>query len=168
MIFPVLPVFPVVLLIIGTVLICMEMFIPGFGICGISGILLVVISAVITVYSVPFGAFFVLAQISAIAIILYAVFQYAKRKQLYSKIILDETLAEDVHPIGDLEFFLGKEGVTRTPLRPFGEAIFNGIPLEVVTNGSYIAGNMRVKVTSIDGQRVIVSPVEVEKEKLLQ
>ena len=150
-------VLPILLLIIGTILICIEMFIPGFGICGISGILLVVASAVITVTSVPFGIFIVLAQISAIAVIIYVVFQYAKHKQLYSKIILDETLAEDVHPIGDLEYFIGKEGVTRTPLRPFGEAIFNGVPLEVVTNGSYIAENVRVKVTSVDGQRVIVT-----------
>ena len=155
-------VLPIILLVIGTILICIEMFMPGFGVWGISGIVLVVASVVITVATVPFGWFIVLAEITAVTVVLYAVFLYVRRKQLYRKIILDETLAEDVKLIGSLEFFLGKEGITRTPLRPFGEAIFNGIPLEVVSNGSYISENTCVKVTSLDGQRVIVVPIEKE------
>ncbi|MCL2699247.1 MAG: hypothetical protein FWE68_02955 [Defluviitaleaceae bacterium] len=150
---------PIILLILGTILICIEMFLPGFGICGIAGTALVIASGAITIATVPYGLFIVLAQVSAVAIVIYAAFVYAKRKQLHSKIILDETLAEDVNPIGGLEFFLGKEGVTRTPLRPFGEGVFNGASLQVVSDGSYIPENTRVKVTSVDGQRVLVAPV---------
>jgi len=152
---------PIVLMVAGTILVCIEMFMPGFGICGIAGLVLIATSIFITVTTVPFGALIVLAEISVIAVVLYAVFRYVKRKQFHGKLILDETLAEDVQPIGGLEFFLGKEGVTRTPLRPFGEAVFNGVALEVVSDGSYIAENMRVKVIAVDGARVVVEPCVV-------
>lgn len=151
---------PIVLLLIGAGLFCAEMFIPGFGVCGVTGIILVVISAVITIATVPAGLFIVLAEISVLAAVVAVIFNYIKRTQLHGKIVLDETLAEDAKAIGDPEYFLGKEGVAKTTLRPFGEAEFNGVTVEVVSDGKYIPINTRIKVTAVEGQRIIVQANE--------
>lgn len=145
------------LLFLGIMCLIAEMFIPGFGVCGISGIVLMIIAAVLAVFYVPYGWLFVSAETVLLAATVYTMFNYIKKKQLHGKLIMDETLNEDVPQIGDLNYFVGKEGVTKTPLRPFGEVDFNGVSIEVSSNGAYVEQGKPVKVTEVQKNKIIVT-----------
>ncbi|MDR2903962.1 MAG: NfeD family protein, partial [Clostridiales bacterium] len=74
-----------------------------------------------------------------------------------------ETLGEPRKDIGDLSYLLGKEGVSKTTLRPFGTVDFNGIAIEACSDGSYVPENNRVKVTEIKENTVIVRQCNTNK-----
>jgi membrane-bound ClpP family serine protease len=146
----------VALLIAGCGLLVVEMFVPGFGVFGISGIVMLVISAVITAVVVPFGIFILLGEAVVVGMVIYSVAVYIQRKQLHGKLILDETLGEVQKDIGDLSYFLGKEGISKTTLRPFGMADFNGIAVEVCSDGDYVPENKQIKVIGVKKNTIIV------------
>lgn len=147
----------VILLVLGILCLVAEMFIPGFGVCGISGVVLMIVSAALAVMYVPYGWMFVSLETVLLAVVVWFMFNFIKKKQLHGKLIMDETLNEDIPQIGDLHFFMGKEGITKTPLRPFGEVDFNGVSIEVSSNGAYIEQGRRVKVTELQKNKIIVT-----------
>ncbi len=149
----------VALIILGTLLIIAELFIPGFGICGIAGIIMVVISGLITV-TFPLGIFIVVGELLVIGIIVFSFFKYVRTRQLRGKLILDETLNYENNEFGDLEHFIGKEGLVKTPLRPFGIIDFNGTSVEVCSDGGFIKENTKVKVVEIRNQKIIVREIQ--------
>jgi len=52
---------------------------------------------------------------------------------------------------------LGRTGEATTPLRPAGTAIFDGEPVDVLTEGSFVAAGSRVAVVRVEGPRVFVA-----------
>jgi len=52
---------------------------------------------------------------------------------------------------------LGRTGEAATPLRPAGTAIFDGEPVDVLTEGSFVAAGSRVAVVRVEGPRVFVA-----------
>lgn len=150
------------LLLLGTILICVEMFIPGFGVCGISGLVLIALASIVTCFTIPLGPFIVLGELAILGVVVVVVFNYLKRKQLHGKIILDETLEYEKKDIGDLEYFIGKEGFTKTSLRPFGMADFNGITVEVCSDSVYIPEKTKIKVAEVSNRKIIVKQIELQ------
>ena len=59
----------------------------------------------------------------------------------------------------DLQFFVGKEGVAVTILRPAGTADFDGIKLDVVSEGQFLPAQTKVKIMRVEGRRIVVRPV---------
>lgn len=55
---------------------------------------------------------------------------------------------------------VGWQGVTRTPLRPMGKAVFGGQTLEVSSRGEFIDAGKPVEVCRIEGNRVLVRAKE--------
>jgi len=149
----------ILLLLIGAGLLCIEVTIPGFGICGISGIASVLASMIITIVTIPFGFFIVLIELILLALIFRIIWNYLKKKQLYGKLILNETLNSEEKEIGSLDYFMGKEGITKTPLKPFGMVDFNGVNLQVSSEGSYVQENRKIKVVEIKGGKIIVRQI---------
>jgi len=68
-------------------------------------------------------------------------------------------LAEDLPPL-DLASLVGKEGKTMTLLRPYGEVDFNGVRIEVSSNGPMIERGSRVRVIETQANKVVVSLVD--------
>lgn len=144
------------LLLLGAVLLIVEMFIPGFGVFGITGIILFIISSVISILYIPFGIFILLGELLLLTAILVVMLKFLKKRQFFGKIILDETLNEDTNEIGDPDLFIGKEGITKTPLKPFGFADFNGTVMEVTSDGQYISENIPVKIIEASKNKLVV------------
>lgn len=145
-----------ILLLIGIICLFTEVFIPGFGVFGITGIILTIISAVITVIFIPFGIIIVVSEIILLSLLMLIVLNYIKKHQLYGKIILDETLNYEKKEMGDLEYFLGKEGITKTPLKPFGNVDFNGVIIEAYSDGEYIQPHEKIKVINVHDNKIYV------------
>jgi membrane-bound serine protease (ClpP class) len=162
----------IVLFIAGIVLLALEIFvIPGFGITGISGIILIFLSIFLSL--TPGGPFFNYENIS-IAIVqltsalvgaLILVFLLAKflpKTNMFNKLILaDEEKAEQgfVSYPSEKEL-LGAEGIALTTLRPAGSAEFNGKRVDVVADWEYIEKGKKIKVLRVEGIKVVVKEVK--------
>lgn len=146
----------ITLLLIGIACLFIEVFVPGFGVFGISGIISIIVSSIITVIFIPFGIIIVVSEIIIIALLMIAILNYIKRHQLHGKIILDESLNYEKNEMGDLDYFVGKEGITKTPLKPFGNVDFNGVTIEAYSDGEYIQSHEKVKVINVHENKIYV------------
>lgn len=156
---------PIVLcFIIGVGLLVAEVFMPGFGVAGISGIVLEIISIVLTY--LKYGGLAALGLtvviLAVIGITISVSLRSATKGRLSkSRIILKdrETSAEGYLATADMEVFVGKEGEATTVLRPSGMADVEGIRLNVVSEGEYIPKGTKVRVVRVDGARVVVRAI---------
>ncbi|MEG2639365.1 MAG: NfeD family protein, partial [Clostridiales bacterium] len=85
-----------------------------------------------------------------------------KTRGIWKKFILhDKTDNESGYtsPNMDNMLYMGKEGVSLTPLRPAGEVDIEGNRVDVVTEGDFIEVGVKVLVTALDGTRIIVKRV---------
>ena len=145
----------VFLLVLAVVALLVEIFMPGTEVFGVVGIIALLVSAVLAVMFVPGGWFIVAGQAAALALFVRFFVRQIKKKQLQGKIILNETLAEDL-PAYELGGFVGKEGVTATVLRPYGEVDFDGVRIEASSGGLMIEKGTRVRAAAIRDSRLIV------------
>ncbi len=154
----------VVCFILGVGLLVLEAFMPGFGIAGISGILLEVIATALTWMSHgPMAALgMTLVILSLIAIAISMSLRSATNGRLSrSKMILKDTESNEAgyRSTQDMEVFLGKEGATTTVLRPAGIAEFDGVRLNVVSEGEFIQAGIAVRIVRVEGSKILVRPV---------
>ncbi len=59
-----------------------------------------------------------------------------------------------------LEQYVGQEGVSQTHLRPAGIAKIGSRRLDVVSEGTFIDKDRRVKVVAVEGNRMVVREIE--------
>lgn len=153
------------LLILGILLLTVEIFIPGFGIFGGLGIVSIIISIVLTAQNVFQGILMFLG----IAIILTTIFslliRWVAKKQFYSSLILRDTLQKQKPEYDDMDYFIGKVGVAATPLRPSGNVDFNGVRLDVLSNGSFIPAGQKVIVVQVSGNKIVVESFTQENQQ---
>ena len=150
----------VIVMVVGAGLLFAESIAPGFGVFGVSGIVLLIASTVLTLMYVEFGIILVACEFGIIGGGLYLFFRRAKKKLYGNQIILKETLKEDTAGMIDPTDYLGKTGITKTSLRPSGIAEIGGVSLEVVADGVYISENTRVIVKEISGNKLIVKQAD--------
>jgi membrane-bound ClpP family serine protease len=151
-----------VCLLVGFILVVVEMFHPGFGAPGITGGILLIVGVVLTAQSVT-EAFFLMSIILAIlCIVLVIVLQSATKGRLSKRLILRDEQKKETGYIGteDLEYFLGKEGIAATSLRPSGTADLDGVKMDVVTQGDFIEKGARIKIIKVQGRRIVVKAVK--------
>ena len=55
-----------------------------------------------------------------------------------------------------MEEFIGREGICKTDLRPFGSAEFNGIVLDVLSDDGYIKRNSLIKIIKFEDNKLYV------------
>lgn len=147
--------------VLGLGFLVAEVFMPGFGLPGISGIILELI-AIVLVY-LRFGGLaalgLTLIVLALVAIALSLALRSVKKGRLSksSMVLSDEETPEEGYvATKDMEVFLGREGVTTTVLRPTGMAEFDGVKLNVSADGEYIAKDEPVRVIRVEGARVVV------------
>ena len=161
----------ILMFIIGVTLIILEIFIiPGFGIAGISGIVLVFISLFLSlVGGDPFLDFEMVSnaiiQLSvslvAAVILILILAKFLPKTTIFNKFVLAVEEKKDAgfvsHSTSDE--LVGKEGVAITTLRPAGTAKINGNRVDVVSESEYIEKGQKIKVIAVEGIRVVVKEV---------
>lgn len=153
-----------VCVVAGLVLLVVEVFMPGFGIPGISGIVLLLISAVLLwIQAGPLAALGLIVVIVALVAILLSITLKSAANGRLSKspIILRESeRPEDGYlASNDMGVFIGREGETKTVLRPSGIADFDGVRLNVVSDGMYIKQGAKVRIERVEGSRIVVEEI---------
>ena len=148
-----------ILLLVGIGLLVFEMYIPGFGVPGIMGIGTLVLGFVLLRPTLEQGLvlFVILAAILCVALSICLI-TASKGRLAKSKLALnDVVIPEDAAETNDLNYFIGKEGVTHTALRPAGIGEFDGVKLNVVSDGEFIAQGKPIRVLSVTGNRILVA-----------
>jgi len=151
-------IFSIILFVIGVGLIIVEMLEPGFGFFGAFGIIALIACIFVTAETVAQGLtltaiFFVLL------LILLAIFLILVSKgKLPGKLVLKEaeTLDQGFSGTEDMAYLMGKSGIVVTTCRPVGNVDFDGVKLEVVTQGEFYDKGAKVEVVEIEGNRVVV------------
>lgn len=169
----------ILLFVLGLVLVGLEVFvIPGFGVCGISGVLLILTSLGLVAYGqwpqsseewVSFGnkiGPFGVSMLGSLCLVVVVV-RYLPHIPVLNRLMLRpaEDGDESVHggtdyPLNaELQALLGAIGVAATPLRPAGKTQFGDTYVDVVAEGGYIMPGTRVQVIEVEGNRVVVKEV---------
>lgn len=148
------------LFLVAIIILFVDIYLEGFGLLGVIGLIMAAVSLFISVAWVDFGIFIVLGKLGLMIPGTFLFYRFLRVRQMDGRLILNETLAEDVADVSGLEFFVGKEGTSQTPLRPHGKADFNGTAVEVYSQSKYIPAGKRVKVTEVRERKVYVALVE--------
>lgn len=153
----------IALFILGLSLMITEMIMPGFGIPGIIGIASLIGSVVLTLVAAPiYGIYIAIGIVGVVMLVFIIIRRWMINKQIYNKIILDDVGKTEKPEYEDLDYFVGKEGVTLTPLKPFGTVDFKGVRIESFSVGPYIEVGKKVKVIQIANQKIIVDCIKEE------
>ena len=148
-------------LLTGVALLVLEVFVPGFGLPGISGLILLTAGIVMTWMSYGMAACLAVTLISlALAGISISVSikSAASGKLSKSALILNDVTQSAEND--EVKAFLGREGITTTVLNPVGVAEFDGVRLNVLSEDSFLERGVRVKVSKVDGTRIIVREIK--------
>ncbi len=147
-----------VMMIVGFVLLVIEMYIPGFGLAGISGTALMA-GGIIMMRPSPLQAL-ILILISVVLLSIafsIAMYSISKGRLSRSKLVLNEALNQKPGSESeDLSYFVGKTGIAHTTLRPAGIAEFDGVKLNVVSDGEFVNSGDTVRVERAEGNRIVV------------
>ena len=145
-------------LIVGYILLVVEMCIPGFGAPGILGTILAVLG-IVTMQPSPMQALIVVVVYVALLCIALAIClrSAAKGRLSKSKLVLNEVAVQS--DANELSYFVGKLGSAHTPLRPAGIAEFDGVKLNVVSEGDFIEKGAPLRVDRVEGKRIIVAQI---------
>ncbi len=151
----------ILLIVAGMVALGVELFIiPGFGVVGILGIA-ALLGGVVSAW-MEFGAFWgvvtILCTLFGSAMMIVGLL---RTNLLKKRLVLDAHLEPGCGTeSSDLTPLLGKEGQALSMLRPAGIAIVDNLRIDVVSEGGFIEKGTEIRVTMIDGPRVIVARVE--------
>jgi len=171
------------LFLLGFVLLLMEVFvIPGFGVCGITGILLMLISLALVTFgstdgSMPqtgeewlaFGARMAQYFLAVIAATFgaFILARYLPQIPGANRLMLvppTEKVGSEVEEpalpgAAYAASLLGAVGTAVTVLRPAGTVLFGDRYVDVVTEGVYVPAGARVQVIEVEGTRIVVKEV---------
>lgn len=149
-------------MLLGSGLIILEVFLPGFGLPGISGVVL--IGAGTVVLAIAHGMLtavaVLLVLIAALAVAVSLIVQQLSRSGVRSELFLHDK--EELHTQKDMQVLVGRKGRTSTVLRPAGIGDFDGVRLNIVTQGGFIERNMPVEIVSVEGSRIVVCESDQE------
>jgi membrane-bound serine protease (ClpP class) len=171
-----------VLFMLGLGLLAVEIFIlPGFGVAGVSGLVLIAFSLIFSMqdFVIPRvewewdlmgrnAMVVVLALIAAITGIAVIALLGPKTK-IFDRIMLKTQISETASEGGgwkndgglesDYNALPGKTGKALTVLRPIGKAVVDGETYQVEADGSFIEAGAEIVITKIKGNTIIVRSV---------
>ena len=151
-----------ILLVLGLLLLVAEMFMPGFGIAGGTGIVLIAIGIILTART-PLEAFIMfLVLVLLVTGVILLLLRSAKKGQIARKLILHQSATKEKGFVAakDHSQLVGQTGVSVTPLRPAGIGLFGESRLDVVTEGGFVDKGVPIQIIQVHGNRIVVIPTE--------
>lgn len=170
----------IILFLVGLVCLALELFVfPGFGVFGMSGVLLILTSIVMASHTFVWPTqeyeyrelAYTLIQITVAMVAVGAgavvVARYFPSMPLFNRLVLkpepwtgtgldDATAKPSLEGYESLGYLIGETGRTTTMLRPSGKARFGDMLLDVTADGYFIEPDSLVEVIDVHGSRVTV------------
>lgn len=150
----------VLAIIFGVIALFIEIIVlPGFGVAGVAGIILVGWGIFLMAVDVTQATMALVWALVATLVFILVGIKLFKRFNVWKRLTLDTKQQNSqgyVAPRRGLSAYTGKTGTSLTPLRPAGVAEIDGERLDVVTGGEYIPAGAVVEVVRVEGTRVVV------------
>jgi membrane-bound serine protease (ClpP class) len=169
----------VVLFVIGFSLLFLEVFVtPGFGILGISGIALVLVSLLNAMsWKVPgelLPAFSgggatvekailnLALGMAGAAVVGIAAGRFLPKSRVFRPLVLNQSTdrGSGFSAAKDRSDLIGKEGVAEMNLHPAGRAVFDGEQINVIARGEFIGKDSGVRIVEARGSRIVVEKIQ--------
>lgn len=169
----------ILLFVAGLVFLALEIFaLPGFGIFGIGGAAMILVSLVLAsqTFAIPTNDYQVaqltrsfLPLLGAVAGVIgstYFLRRYLHRTPFLNRMVLIPPSGEDLEDLSRRETvvsyddLLGRTGVARTRLTPSGKAMIDDELVSVVTDGGHIDKGQPIRVIAVTGNRIEVELAE--------
>lgn len=163
-------VWEILLFILGVGLIILELFLfPGFGVAGISGLVLVIFSLIAALvgnvgFSFPpvsemmpsiYTLAFTMIVLAVSALVMARIFPGISTTNVL--ILTPELRSSEGYTTASTHSeYLGRVGVALTDLRPSGAMLLDDERVDVITAGEYIDQGVPVRVVDVSGTRVEV------------
>ncbi|MBQ9300205.1 MAG: hypothetical protein IJ214_06795 [Clostridia bacterium] len=153
----------IICVLVGVVLLVVEVFMPGFGIPGISAAVLLLAGIVMTWYE--YGAKIGLAVAVAVLALMGVVISISLKSVKSGKLAKTELMLNGTVNDGgksereQVKMLMGKEGMALTPLRPVGAVEFDCGKMNVQSDGEFIEKGAKVRVIKINGTTIYVKEV---------
>lgn len=149
---------PVILsFLAGTALVIVEVFLPGFGLPGISGIILLALGGWLTAraFSVTTAIVVMVIVVAILAVAIFIFLRSASKGRLNNSPFFLKA-QEDIPENRKGRIAVGRQGKAVTALRPAGIGLFDEARVDVVADGEFIAADEKIKVTEVKGNRIVV------------
>ena len=172
-------VWEIVLVLLGIGLIAVELFvIPGFGVLGIGGLMLLLVGLLATfvpeepgrsfpllfpslpstVEAIKMAVVTMVGAMTASFLGMIILSRFLPKMPVFNRLVPANPTPSGVHP--DDPYFgaarVSDMGTTEGPLRPAGKARFGSLIVDVVTQGEYLESRVPVEVIERRGNRVVV------------
>lgn len=161
----------IIMFVVGLVLLIIEIFVlPGFGIFGVMGIILMIASLFLGLIAdfplvdwnmlsfaiIQLASAFVLG-----AIVIYILLKFLPKTQIWNKLVLQTNIDAKSGYVSSIQAkeLIGKKGKALTDLRPSGTVLIDNKRIDVVTAGEYIERGNKIIVISEEGSKVVVEKI---------
>ena len=168
----------ILLFVLGLSFIVIEIFvIPGFGVFGLGGAAMVLLSLVLAVqtFVLPTNSYqydqfgrslaMVASVMSGIVVGGFVLRKYLHRAPFLGRVMLmppDDDTREELsrrEALVDYDYLVDELGTTQTQLTPSGKARFGDVIVDVISDGDLIRKGESVRVIEVFGSRVVVEAV---------
>ena len=153
---------PIIICVLaGVILLIVEAFMPGFGVPGISGIILLLAGVAMTWYE--YGAMVGLGTTVAVLALVGVAISVSLKSASSGRLSKSDLILYDTETPpsenADMQLLVGKEGVVKNTLRPVGTAEFDCGKLHVTSDGEYVSEGQKVRIVRVEGTQIFVNKI---------
>lgn len=153
---------PIIICVLaGVILLIVEAFMPGFGVPGISGIILLLAGVAMTWYE--YGAMVGLGTTVAVLALVGVAISVSLKSASSGRLSKSDLILNDTETPpsenADMQLLVGKKGVVKNTLRPVGTAEFDCGKLHVTSDGEYVSEGQKVRIVRVEGTQIFVNKI---------
>ena len=153
---------PIIICVLaGVILLIVEAFMPGFGVPGISGIILLLAGVAMTWYE--YGAMVGLGTTVAVLALVGVAISVSLKSASSGRLSKSDLILNDTETPpsenADMQLLVGKEGVVKNTLRPVVTAEFDCGKLHVTSDGEYVSEGQKVRIVRVEGTQIFVNKI---------
>ena len=150
--------YPLAIFIFGCIFIVLEIFIPGFTLTGVIGILGYLTSINLAFSDYKYGLLAIIISLNLNIAFLRFMFKkgYTLKGLTHFVLSTQSNLKENKEEIDELEKLIGKEAKSISSLGPTGFVLVDEVKYNAISYDGYLDNNLDLKVIAVKGRYLIV------------
>ena len=150
--------YPLAIFIFGCIFIVLEIFIPGFTVTGIIGILGYLTSINLAFSDYKYGLLAIIISLNLNIAFLRFMFKkgYTLKGLTHFVLSTQSNLKENKEEIDELEKLIGKDAKSISSLGPTGFVLVDEVKYNAISYDGYLDNNLDLKVIAVKGRYLIV------------
>ena len=147
--------------LVGTGLVLVEAFLPGFGAAGISGVILEIVAIILTYtrFGMLWALIATLAVLLFVGIAVFFSYRSAMNGRLSKSALVLRGTENGASSAPSLQDWMDREGTAATALRPAGFIDIDGARLNASTAGEFLEKGTPVRVVGAEGDHLLIRKV---------